>query len=119
MAKKFLLVIGLFMATMVCSASITPVDFQIGYIDPNDAKLTHRPRTPMHPPVVYIEDYTLSFVADHPDYELIIWDEEGNAVYNTMVWSTQTEVVLPSNLSGDYEINLVMGNWLFSGWIAL
>ncbi len=31
MAKKFLLVFGLFMATMVCSASITPVDFQTGY----------------------------------------------------------------------------------------
>lgn len=31
MAKKFLLVFGLFMATMVCSASITPLDFQTGY----------------------------------------------------------------------------------------
>ena len=36
MAKKFLLVFGLFMATMVCSASITPVDFQTGYVNPGD-----------------------------------------------------------------------------------
>jgi hypothetical protein len=119
MAKKFLLVFGLFMATMVCSASITPVDFQTGYVNPNDAKTTHRPKSPMRPPVVYIEDYTLSFVADHPDYELTILDEDGNVVYMTMVESAQTEVILPSVLSGDYYVELVMGNWLFTGLIEL
>ena len=30
------------------------------------------PKSPMRPPVVYIEDYTLTFVAGHPDYELTI-----------------------------------------------
>lgn len=70
-------------------------------------------------PLVYIEDYTLSFEANHPDYVLIIRDEDGSVVYNAMVFSTQTTVILPSTLSGDYEINLVMGNWLFTGWIEL
>ena len=70
-------------------------------------------------PLVYIEDYTLSFEANHPDYVLIIKDEDGSVVYNTMVFSAQTEVFLPSTLSGDYEIDLVMGNWLFTGRIEL
>ena len=77
------------------------------------------PKSPMQPPTVYIEDHTLSFTVDHPDYLLNIKDEDGNVVFSTVVWSAQTEVVLPSSLSGDYEIELVMGNWLFSGWINL
>ena len=77
------------------------------------------PKSPMRPPVVYIEDHTLGFVADHPEYILNIKDEDGEVVYTTTVFSTQTQVVLPSILSGDYEVNLVMGNWLFVGWINL
>ena len=77
------------------------------------------PKSPMRPPVVYIEDYTLSFVADHPDYILNIKDEDGEVVYSTTVFSAMTQVTLPSILSGDYEIELLMGNWKFTGWIGL
>ena len=70
-------------------------------------------------PLVYIDDYTLTFEAYHPDYTLIIKDEDGDVVYSTTVFSAQTQVVLPSTLSGNYEIQLVMGNWLFTGWINL
>ena len=77
------------------------------------------PKSPMRPPVVYIEDYTLSFVADHPDYILNIKDEDGEVVYSTTVFSSMTQVTLPSTLSGDYEIELLMGNWKFMGFITL
>ena len=77
------------------------------------------PKSPMQPPTVYIEDHTLSFTVDHPDYLLNKKDEDGDVVFTTVVYSAQTEVVLPLTLSGDYEIELVMGNWLFSGWINL
>ena len=46
-------------------------------------------------------------------------DEDGDVVYTTTVFSAETEIVLPSTLSGDYEIQLVMGNWLFTGLIQL
>ena len=77
------------------------------------------PKTPINPPTLYIEDYTLSFEVGHPDYVLNIMDEGGEIVYTTTVYSTQTEVVLPSTLSGAYEIELIMGNWLFTGYINL
>ena len=77
------------------------------------------PKIPMRPPVVYIEDYTLSFVADHPEYILNIKDEDGEVVYSTVVYSTLTQVTLPSILSGEYVIELRMGYWLFTGWIEL
>lgn len=77
------------------------------------------PKSPIEPPVVYIEDYTLSFAVDHPDYVLYIKDEDGAVVYTTTVYSTQTQVILPSTLAGDYQIELAMSYWLFTGWINL
>ena len=70
-------------------------------------------------PTVYIDDYTLLFEVDHPEYVLYIKDEDDNVVYSTVVYSTQTQVVLPSTLSGNYQIELVMDYWLFTGWINL
>ena len=77
------------------------------------------PKTPITAPTVYIDDYTLLFEANHPEYVLNIKDESNNVVYTTVVYSTQTQVVLPSTLSGDYQIELVVDNLLFSGLISL
>ncbi len=77
------------------------------------------PKTPITAPKVYINDYMLLFEANHPEYVLYIKDEDDNVVYTTTVYSTQTQVVLPSTLSGDYQIELVMNYWLFIGWISL
>ena len=85
-----------------------------------DLPLGHgHPKSPMQAPTVYIEDYTLLFETNHPEYVLNIKDEDGDTVYTTVVYSAQTQVVLPSTLSGDYEIELAIGNWLFTGWINL
>ena len=116
--KKFLLMIfGAFMlSTSLWAADVIP--FTVHYED-NMPIGNGIGRTPMCPPLVYIEDYTLTFAVGHPDYTLIIKDEDGTVAYSTVVYSIQTQVVLPSSLSGDYEIQLVMGNWLFTGWINL
>ena len=73
----------------------------------------------MQVPKVYIDDYTLLFEANHPEYVLNIKDEDGNVVYTTVVYSTQTQVILPSTLSGDYVIELAVDNLLYTGWINL
>ena len=77
------------------------------------------PKTPITAPTVYIDDYTLLFEANHPEYVLNIKDEDDNVVHTTTVYSSQTQVILPSTLSGDYQIELVMGYWHFTGWINL
>ena len=77
------------------------------------------PKSPIQPPTVYIEDYTLTFKSYHPAYVLVLKDENGDTVYTTVVHITQTEVELPSTLSGNYEIRLVLGIWRFTGWINL
>ena len=89
-------------------------------LDDDYTPISHgHPKTPITAPKVYIDDYTLLFEADHPEYVLNIKDENDNVVYSAVVYSTQTQVVLPSTLSGDYQIELVMGYWLFTGWINL
>ena len=117
MKKLLLMIVGAFvLSTSLWAGNVIP--FTVHYED--DQPLGHGyGKTPMRPPVVYIEDYTLSFAVDHPDYTLIIKDEDGYVVYTTTVFSTDIEVILPSTLSGDYEVNLIMGNWLFKGWINL
>ena len=116
MKKLFLFVLGAFILSASVLAQVVPLT--VGIIDEQPGTNGH-PKAPIRAPKVYIEDYTLLFAVDHPDYILNIMDEDGAVVYSTVVYSTQTQVVLPSTLSGDYEIELVMGNWLFSGWINL
>ena len=117
MKKIFLLLISaLVIGTNVYAWEQVPLTVTID----DNTPIGHGPgKTPIQPPLVYIEDYTLTFAIGHPDYVLNIKDEDGVTVYSTTVFSSQTEVILPSALSGDYEIQLVMGNWLFTGWINL
>ena len=117
MRKLFLFLFGAFILSTDVSAQVL-VPLTVSIIDEQPGG-NGQPKTPVLAPKVYIDDYTLLFEANHPDYVLNIKDENDNVVYSTVVSSTQTQVVLPSTLSGNYQIELVMGNWLFTGWINL
>lgn len=118
MKKLLFLAIALFMmSTSTFAWKLVPLTI---YGDDNTTPIGHDfPRGPIEAPTVYIEDYSLSFEANHPDYVLYIKDEDGDVVYTTTVYSFMTLVPLPYTLSGDYEIELVYGNWLFTGNISL
>ncbi len=118
MKKLFMLLFGAFMmSTSALAWKLVPLAV-MG--DVNTQPIGHdNPRGPIEAPTVYIEDCTLSFEASHPDYVLNIKDEDGDVVYTTTVYSAVTLVTLPATLSGDYEIELVYGNWLFTGNISL
>ena len=118
MLKKILLLcISLLWVTSM-SAQQVPVKLHAGYFDPT-GPMGEQPRSPITPPTVYLEDYTLSFVADHPDYVLYIKDEDEEVAYSSVVTSAETQVTLPTFLAGSYKIELVMGNWCFWGYITL
>ena len=109
-------------ALLMCSVMQAQerIIFNVGCPEVDDQPMNNgHPKAPMRPPVVYLENYILTFVAGHPDYELFIKDEDGEVVYSTVVTSAETLVTLPSFLSGDYVIELTMGNWKFTGWIEL
>ncbi len=107
---------ALFICTSISAKQLIP--FTLSYED--DRPVGHDyPKSPTDPPTVYIEDYTLTFENYHPAYVLVLKDEDGDVVYTTVVHSTQTQVPLPSTLSGNYEIKLILGFWVFTGWIGL
>lgn len=70
--NKFLL----FLFSLLLGVSVkagTPIGFTVQWAPENSIGHGY-PKSPMRPPVVYIEDYTLAFVADHPEYILNIKD---------------------------------------------
>ena len=121
MKKYFFILVCLLIASSACQAQNvngTQIIFQVGFFDPVGTN-NQDPKSPVNTPAVYLEDYTLTFTANHPEYVLYIKDESDTVVYSTVVSSVQTTVVLPSYLSGSYEIELVFSNWLFYGIIDL
>ena len=53
------------------------------------------------------------------EYELQILDEDGVVVYSTVISAGVSQVVLPSTLSGDYEIRFVTDDYYYYGFITL
>ena len=118
MKKLLLFLISAFIfSTSVSAQELVPLTVCIEEDDQPGGN--GHPRSPNETPIVYIDDYTLLFEANHPDYVLNIKDEDGDVVYSTVVYSTQTQVILPSTLSGNYQIELVLDNLQFKGWINL
>ena len=103
MKNFFLLMLGAFLISMSSFAQeLIPLTVSL---DDDYTPISHgHPKTPITAPKVYIDDYTLLFEANHPEYVLNIKDEDDNVVYTTTVYSSQTQVILPSTLSGDYQI---------------
>ena len=79
MKNKLLMLLGaLLLCTSIGAKTIVPLTVSI---DDDDMPLGNGyGKSPMRPPVVYLDDHTLSFVAGHPDYTLLIKDEDGDVV---------------------------------------
>lgn len=120
--KKVLLSVGLFFFVSVCVANVqnvgTEINLQVSIIDPTEDYEPYQ-KGPIEIPSVSLENYTLFFATPCDGFTLRLLDEESAVVYSIVIPIGTTSLVLPSYLFGDYEINLVTGNWLFSGWINL
>ena len=96
------------------------ITLEVMIIDPTDPfPNTHK--SPVVIPHVSIDDYTLHFESGHSDYTLALLDEDGYVVYTTYVSSSVSSVVLPSTLSGEFEIRLIPddSNYYFYRYIEL
>ncbi len=76
-------------------------------------------KTPILLPTLWQNGYLLDFHGTHADYVLRILDAADNVVYFAVVPSYQTQVWLPTTLSGTYRIELISGSLLFYGYITL
>lgn len=123
MAKKSFLLLALTMAMLSLSsvrvsAASTPIPLTGEYIDPHKGQLGgHRSQTIV--PELEIDDYTLFFMTPCDSCVLRLLDEDGAVVYTTIVPNNASSLVLPSCLSGEYEIQIIQGNIYFWGYVEL
>ena len=103
-----------------CSLQLTAiagnVPLQVGIDDPSYGQGNPN-KSPVLIPEVSINNYVLSFDDSCLGCELRLVDEDGNVVYTTTI--TSNTLVLPSNLSGEYELQIIRGIFCFYGYIEL
>lgn len=95
------------------------VELTVKYHDPT-AGNNDLPRGPVQIPQVFIDGYTLYITGVSGDYTLQLETADGVAYSVPIQGSTGSDtVVLPSMLSGTYELCLYAGGYCFSGEIEL
>ena len=88
------------------------LDLQVGYHDPIEG-LNPKPRTPEIIPIIYFDGSTLFFATSCDGCTLQIVDEAENICYELVIPMGTNELVLPNNLSGEYELRIIRGNTLY------
>ena len=94
------------------------INFECTYVKPSSAGNQH-PRTPMQPPVAYIDDHTLFIYGGERDFDLQILSDDGAVVYTTYVASGVNEVELPSSITGNVTLQLYYCDYIFESVITL
>ena len=74
---------------------------------------------PPRPWYIQQDDYTLTLPAFEDDYVLELRDQDDEVVYTTFLPSGLTQIILPSTLSGSFEIRLVGDTYYYRGYIVL
>ena len=74
---------------------------------------------PPRPLYITQDDYVLTLPAFEDDFTLELRDENDVVVYTDYVPAGTTQVVLPSTLSGDFELRLVADTYYYIGYISL
>ena len=81
-----------------------------------------RPKAPEKlptPPEAILSENVLSFLDSHAEYTLYIIDEEGEEVYEAFIPENTSTITLPLNLSGEYKLQLVSGDYCFYTYIEM
>lgn len=89
-------------------------------IDPSLPSGGH-PYAPVRPWYITQDDYAFTLAATPEDYTLVLLDEDGEVIYSDTLISGSTMFVLPSTLSGSYELRLMplASTYYYRGYITL
>jgi hypothetical protein len=119
--KILVLAIVLLLSAGVSSAYVQQVfgliDLEVRKYDPT-IEHDKSERSPIEIPEVSQEGHTLCFDASCAD-NLLQLVQNGEIVYATLIPVEVQMVLLPSNLSGEYELQIIRDNWCFYGDITL
>lgn len=100
----------------------TPIEWQVKKTD-NPVKgggpVHKAPAKLPTPPEATLACNLLTFLDSHDEYTLYIIGEDGEEVYEAPVPENISTITLPSDLSGEFELQLVSGDWCFFDYIEL
>jgi len=119
--KKEILIFAL-VATMSVKPMVmeaTPEKVHVGIHIDDPTGPFPMPRTPALLPGIYIDGHTLSFDNLWGNYTLTLYDEEGDVAYTACLPAGTTQIVLPTTLSGNFEIRLEADTYYYYGYILL
>ena len=115
--KKVMLVTLLFaMGDIRTYGAPVQVSMQIIDKSSSGAGPTYAPPRPWY---ITQDDYVLTLPAFEDDFTLELRDENDVIVYTDYVPAGTTQIVLPSTLSGDFELRLVANTYYYIGYIEL
>lgn len=120
MKRIIVFLMVLFCITTIARADDpTGINLTVGIIDQEEIG-NNLPRGPIEIPSASIDGHTL-YINAHPDYVLQLVDPSDDSIiyYEMDLPAGTNQTVLPSTLSGTYEIRLIWGNWYFYGIINL
>lgn len=104
-----------------CYDSMITINVVCQRIETNKIIKEH-PRTPVRIPNIYLNQSTGTLYFEDPCYEttleLVIPGTE-NVAYTYEIPDGNDTVLLPSTLSGEYELHIHRGNYCFFGMIEL
>ena len=124
---KFLMLVAVAIVAMLPMKAVTNeslsvespffVTFNVAGIDPDNHDGPRR--GPVVPPSVSIDGHTLYLYSGCAGATLQVVDALGVAVYTEELYETTTEVELPETLVGEYELQILRGNFCFYATIEL
>ena len=74
---------------------------------------------PPRPWYIVQDDYVLTLPVLAEAYTFELLDEDDEVVYTTFLPSGTTQIILPSTLSGSFEIRLVGDTYYYRGYVKL
>ncbi len=79
------------------------------------------PKAPLHiqAPDITLDGNSLFIYSNHPDYVLQLVSDDETVVFETYVSADTYQVELPSNLTGEYELQLQTESYAFVGYVEL
>ena len=95
-----------------------PVPLQVSDIDPTIGQDGPH-KGPVQVPEVSLDGHTLYFFTPCDGCTLNLVDENDVVVYTLVIPAGTTSLALPATLSGNFELQIIRGNYCFWGEITL
>lgn len=125
MNKKLFLIFGLILMFSLGSVAQNPsapdpeqVPLRVKPVNPTQTSGPIK-RSPVMAPSLSIEDHTLYFITPCDGCLLQLLNEDGEVEFAIEIPEESETLTLPFYLEGEYELQIIRGNFCFFGFIEL